>query len=335
MNSNRKIPPQWKRWIAENKMLQVEDEHILAVLRQNGFDEEVAKRQLSFVSKTHSYKAGTWVAQRCRKLESLLEVYRQLSMLSDRTIERRKNLSRAEFCERYYSANRPVIITHAMHGWKALASWNPDYFKREFGDLTVEITAGRSSDKRYELNLEKHRLEISFRDYIDMVLSGGETNDYYMVANNFFFKHDAAKRLCEDIEQFSEYLDESQPAHNALFWFGPAGTITPLHHDLMNLLIAQVYGRKKFLLIPSNHTHLLYNEKGVFSEVDLDDIDLDRHPLFKDVRPIEILLEPGEVLFVPVGWWHHVRALDISISVSFTNFVFPNVYNWNHPQIYR
>ena len=48
---------------------------------------------------------------------------------------------------------------------------------------------------------------------------------------------------------------------------------------------------------------------------------------------IDLELAPGEVLFVPVGWWHHVRALDWSITLSLTNFVFPNRYKWAIPQM--
>jgi ribosomal protein L16 Arg81 hydroxylase len=44
-------------------------------------------------------------------------------------------------------------------------------------------------------------------------------------------------------------------------------------------------------------------------------------------------LEPGEAIFIPVGWWHHVKSLEVSISVSFTNFVFPNYYEWKYPHI--
>jgi ribosomal protein L16 Arg81 hydroxylase len=41
---------------------------------------------------------------------------------------------------------------------------------------------------------------------------------------------------------------------------------------------------------------------------------------------MQVVLEPGQALFIPVGWWHHVRSLDVSISVSFTNFLAPNDY---------
>jgi mannose-6-phosphate isomerase-like protein (cupin superfamily) len=42
---------------------------------------------------------------------------------------------------------------------------------------------------------------------------------------------------------------------------------------------------------------------------------------------------PGQALFIPVGWWHCVEALETSISMSFTNFVWPNTYTWHHPDL--
>ena len=97
--------------------------------------------------------------------------------------------------------------------------------------------------------------------------------------------------------------------------------------------MAQVLGRKRVLLISPDQTHRLYNEVGVFSDVDCDHPDAQRHPLYRDVLSKQVLLEPGEVLFLPVGWWHHVKALDVSVTVTFTNFVHPNDFQWFHPHL--
>jgi hypothetical protein len=43
-----------------------------------------------------------------------------------------------EFFERYYYANRPVVLRGLMTGWKALQVWSPDYFARKFGNCSVE-----------------------------------------------------------------------------------------------------------------------------------------------------------------------------------------------------
>jgi len=106
------------------------------------------------------------------------------------------------------------------------------------------------------------------------------------------------------------------------------GTVTPLHHETSNILLAQVAGRKRYRLIPSSQWQYVYNSQGVFSEVDCENPDLNRYPKFRDANTIDIVVDPGEVLFMPVGWWHHVRALDVSMTVSFTNFVFPNHFKW-------
>jgi ribosomal protein L16 Arg81 hydroxylase len=244
------------------------------------------------------------------------------------TIERRTHLSRDEFRDRYYAANRPVVIQDLMTGWRAMTAWTPDYLKSVAGDRMIEVMTGRDADPKYELNGWKHRTELRFSDYIDKEYSGKVTNDYYMVPNNAFFQRPEAAPLLQDFTAFPEYLKPATAGRQCFLWFGPAGTVTPLHHDTSNILMAQVVGRKRYRLVPASQWQYVYNSTGVFSDVDCEKPDLNRHPKFRDATIIETILEPGEVLFMPVGWWHHVRALEVSMTVSFTNFVFPNHFTW-------
>ena len=325
----------WRRWIAENKLLAVSDDQIVAVLVQNGFDPGTAAHEVQAITADPCFQAGERMVQRLKKLHSLLDIHRSLSSLAGGSgeVERRGRISRAELLERYYAANRPVILTGLMDDWPALSRWSPAYFKETCGDAIVEIMSGRTKDPHYEINSRKHKTEVRFGDYVDMVTAGGESNDVYLVANNGFFSRPELRPLYDDIRCFPEYLDPGKAANQVHFWFGPAGTVTPLHHDLMNIFMAQVLGRKRILLISPDQTHRLYNEVGVFSDIDCDYPDDQRHPLYRDVLSKQVILEPGEVLFLPVGWWHHVKALDVSVTVTFTNFVHPNEFQWFHPHL--
>ena len=234
-------------------------------------------------------------------------------------IERRVSISRDEFFACYRDGSRPVVLAEGMQGWPAMSRWNPDYLDQVCGNELVQVMAGRDSDPDYELHSEQRRIKMRFGDYVRRVKNAGQTNDFYLVAQNEFMQTASAKRLYDDIVCFPDYLDDRRDGF-VFFWFGPGGTVTPLHHDTADIILAQVQGRKRVTMIPAAQKALVYNSVGVFSEVDCEQPDFIRHPLYRYADKYVFDLNPGEALFIPVGWWHHVRALDVSISVSFTNF---------------
>jgi hypothetical protein len=323
----------WRQWVVESRLVGIDDKQISAVLADHGIDARAALEEFQAMSSHPYYRVAVRLAKRLKKLEAVLDIRRSLSSLArgSKPVERRDSVSREEFLEKYYAANRPVIFTGLMEDWPALSRWNPQHFKTAYGDNLVEVMTGRNQDPRYEINLKAHKREIRFADYVDIVTSAGESNDCYLVANNGFFSRPEMQPLLEDIRVFDEHLDPTKSAGRVHFWFGPAGTVTQLHHDEMNILMAQVYGRKRIILISPDQSHRLYNEIGVYSEVDCENPDYERHPDFRDVQQLQVVLEPGETLFLPVGWWHHVRALDVSITMTFTNFVHLNRFNWWQP----
>ncbi|MBW4487889.1 MAG: cupin-like domain-containing protein [Trichocoleus desertorum ATA4-8-CV12] len=334
-SSGLNLSEPWKQWIIENKLRQVPDSVLVETMVREGIDAALATQAVSYITAEKTFQTESETLQRLRKLESILTIQRQLTELSPNfgTIERRDRISREEFLAKYYATNTPVILTGMMADWPALSSWTPEFLKTNYGQAEVQIQFGRSLDPNYEINTNQYKRTIKLSEYADMVVEGGESNDYYMVANNGNLEREDLKSLFNDFIMFPELLNPASTKGSVFFWFGPAGTVTPLHHDPMNLMMAQVYGRKRWRLISPAATPLVYNDIGVFSRVDLENIDYEKYPLFKDVQIIETVLEPGEVIFVPVGWWHQVKGLDVSISLSFTNLIFPNTYSHQNPHI--
>jgi hypothetical protein len=249
-------------------------------------------------------------------------------------IERRSGLSSEEFLERYYATNRPVILTGEIADWPALARWTPEYLKIAVGGRLIEFQGERTLDRRFEMNKDAHRREAPFDAFIDQILRHGAGNDTYLTAYNSERNAEALSVLHGDLGFLDKFLDRHAAVSHGMMWIGPAGTVTSLHHDLTNNFIAQIIGRKRVKLAPAAEVGKLYNSQHVFSEVpDLEDSDIDhaRYPRLTGLRCYDVLLAPGEILFMPFGWWHQVKSLDFSVTITSTNFRWRNDACANYP----
>lgn len=97
--------------------------------------------------------------------------------------------------------------------------------------------------------------------------------------------------------------------------------VTPLHHDPHYNLLAQVVGCKYVRLYHSKHTAKLHPYGDGLtqnsSQIDVDEPQHSLYPEFAALPFYDCVLQPGQMLFIPPGWWHYVKALRMSFSVSF------------------
>lgn len=61
----------------------------------------------------------------------------------------------------------------------------------------------------------------------------------------------------------------------------------------------------------------LFPSASVSPQVEVENPDLRRFPEFAEAPYLDCVLQPGDVLFIPVQHWHYVRSLELSFSVSF------------------
>ncbi|MBJ6763751.1 cupin-like domain-containing protein [Myxococcaceae bacterium JPH2] len=319
-----------RAWLAENLSRGVDADALVRELVRRGTEASVARAAVDAALAHPSVRAASERMGGGNALRSVMDLR---SMLFQQAgwhshVERIRDLSAPEFLERFYVPHRPVILSGFMEGWPLMARWQPLALMRSHGDVEVEVMTGRESRADHDLEPEPCRARMRLGDFIRRLLEGGPTNDLYLTARNFALERQELLGLRDDLRFPPGFLRPSS-AHGAFkLWIGPAGTRTALHHDLGSVLFGQVSGRKRFWLVPSFQTERVYNHHSVWSEVDAEHPDPVRFPAFEKAHVQEAVVEPGEMLLIPAGWWHQVHALDVSVSVTFQELDVPGGNTW-------
>lgn len=329
------LSPSWESWVVDNLLEQVPSDELVGTLVASGVHGDLAKREVHRVLNSAAFRRLSGQRKQRLQLQQIVDLQRELASSGPESdaVPRVKSLSEAAFFEHYFQNNTPVVIEGLAKDWPARKRWTLDYLEEILGDEVVEVTAGREADPDYDANFKKHSTDMTLRDFLWKIRDAGTSNDTYMTANNRIMERPAFLRLAEDVTPPVAYVDGDRFSGCTSLWMGPAGTVTPLHHDNTNILFCQVVGRKRFHLASPLETDLLkWATRVYYNRADLEVRDLEQFPELKDAHIKETVLEPGDALFIPVGWWHQVRSLDLSISFSFTSLKRPNRFDWYHPE---
>ncbi|XP_059628854.1 lysine-specific demethylase JMJ30 [Cornus florida] len=246
------------------------------------------------------------------------EVLRVLPMksLSCKIVGKISALSLEGFLRDYFLSGSPVIISDCMEHWPARTKWNDmDYLKRVAGLRTVPVEVGRN----YLCPEWKQEL-ITFSQFLERIKS----NNCTAVVPTYLAQHqlfDQIEDLRKDIVIPDYCFVGGGELRSLNAWFGPVGTVTPLHHDPHHNILAQVVGKKYIRLYPASLSEELYPHAESMlsnsSQVNLDKIDEKEFPEVQDLEFLDCILQEGEMLYIPPKWWHYVRSLTTSFSVSF------------------
>jgi hypothetical protein len=177
--------------------------------------------------------------------------------------------------------------------------------RQDYSDLPVRARVGDYVNMAFAL--DRPMQDMRMGDYLDLVERDESALPPYL--GNLELRE--LNRLCH----WPAYFDKMGPPR---FWIGPARCVTPLHCDFDDNIFAQIWGRKRIVLAPPHHDAFLYvreaNPLLFGSPVDPESPDFDQFPLARQAAFIEIIVEPGDMLYVPAGWFHQVRALTFSLS---------------------
>ncbi|KAI9316419.1 hypothetical protein BX666DRAFT_1858985, partial [Dichotomocladium elegans] len=214
-----------------------------------------------------------------------------------------------------------IIPAGAIADWPAMERWGSvAYLLSVAGDRVVPVELGQQyTDQQWQQKL------MRFGDFVtDYVLQGKAA---YLAQHDLFCQIPALARDIQvpdycyaEPELVPGLYDHAPPDVIKNAWFGPKGTVSPLHQDPYHNVLAQPVGAKYLRLYAPSQTPYLYPHDGILSntsQADVEHPDREAFPLLEKAAYFECLLQQGELLYIPPRWWHYVRSLSTSFSVSF------------------
>ncbi len=323
----------WRAWIVENAVRGADRATLTGTLVEAGIAARLAADEVDAILASPAMPGCRRLHRRVERLVLVARLLRAMAAQGNAAaeVERRETVGADEFYDRYYGASRPVVLTRILDGWPAL-SWTPEMLAERFGDVEIDILAGRGEAPEHDHDFQRHRATVTMAEYVRRVRAAGLTNDLYLVANNRVLEKPELAPLLAEITPPADIFDTESIAGRASLWFGPGGTCTPLHHDTTNILFCQLHGRKRIDLVSPLETSLLDDVDGFYAGRRSGEI-LDEGADEGEGAPrvLRVELSAGEALFLPAGWWHEVTALETSLHVSLLAFRRSNEVDWYRP----
>lgn len=197
----------------------------------------------------------------------------------------------------------PFLIGGVVGRWP-LCSLGPEDLRERYGHVPVRARVGDYVATAFAP--DRAMQDMSLRAYLDLDTDPQDLPPY--VGNLELRELNA---MCH----WPAWFDKMGPPR---FWLGPARTVTPLHCDYDDNIFAQILGSKRIFLAPPHHDEFLYTREAnpvLFgSPFDPEAPDYDAFPLARQAAIVEVVVQPGDMLYVPAGWYHQVRALTFSLS---------------------
>lgn len=239
--------------------------------------------------------------------------------MTDQSLYVDKSLCPAAFYYEYVHKGKPVVIKGATREWEAFEKWDMNYFWERGGNTILRVKEGNVSQGQFR--------NVLMRDYVQQLMDYESSKTKGVQTPLPPYLHDVAifnlmPNLINDVMPFkSQYLPglyHREWWKYVQFFMSLSGHITPLHFDTLvtHNLFFQVKGKKKFILIAREDKKNCYIKGWRWAGVNPSRPDYEQFPNFKNVKPVTVEVDAGDILYMPPGMLHYVESLSFSISFN-------------------
>lgn len=214
--------------------------------------------------------------------------------------------------------SRPFLVNDSVDEGVREHSWSAPSLRSRVGDRKVSVTRSEGGTFDYTTDGQPLYSDVSlpFFQAIELIESSKAPDPCYYLRRALLA--DIGLDNNELLPQVFQLARGTKRTER--LWASSDGSVTPLHYDTRNNLLTQMHGSKLVTLFPSSEHERMYPMEftgtNLLSHVDPEAVDASRFPSFPSELKITVEFNPGETLFIPPFWWHHVRSREFSISVN-------------------
>jgi len=250
------------------------------------------------------------------------------------TIERIsvKTTTKEEFIERFERTRTPCVITDAMEDWPCYRNdgdgrrWSLDALDERFREVKFKVG---TDDDGYPVRLKMKYIKHYMTDAAHM----RDDSPMYAFDGSVFDKP-ATKSLLDDFkipdwfeEDLFKHVGEKRRPPYRWIVFGPPRSGSSVHVDPLatSAWNALISGRKRWALYPPRSVDKqTIKPRGIGLDGEAVTWFNKMYPRTTTEQwkrsglppPIDVIQHPGEIMFVPDGWWHAVLNLDHTMAVT-------------------
>jgi hypothetical protein len=199
-------------------------------------------------------------------------------------------------------------LRQAAASWPAVRSWTPEHFAAHYADMAIDPSVDLpDTEVPYEFRDDDYRRRMTVGEFVSLMNSG----------NRCYIDQVSVSRYAGAERDFTFDALRPPEVKDVVFWMG-ANTRSGMHYDYVDNFFAQVHGTKDVILAAPQEARNLhvFSDCHTKSQVAPQHPDVARFPRFRNATLLETKLEPGDVLYLPKGWWHYFASSDSSISLS-------------------
>jgi hypothetical protein len=218
-----------------------------------------------------------------------------------------------KFNEKYFLAQKPVILKGLADDKAAGKNWSIKYFQEKAGHMEISVF-DNSNKKSAKSAFTSPDFKMNFGDYLNIIQKDKKTDLR-------IFGMSISKQLPHLRDDFPcPAIFKGVLGNMGLMFFGGKDTTVRIHYDIdmSNVLLTHFGGKKKVVLVAPEYTDLLYRLPCcTYSLINLDDMDFVKYPGLIFIKAYECVLEHGDSIFMPSGYWHYMTYLEGSMSISY------------------